>query len=813
MEALWHDIRFEVRMLAKRPGFALAAVLTLALGIGATTAIFTVVNGVLLRPLPYPEPERIVQLWQVGDKDQQLQFAEPNFTDLREQSSSFEALAHYASSVVSVAGGSEPARTGVAVVSEDFFRVLGVQPVRGRSFSLEENRPGGPPAVLVSYGFWRRYLGADPDFSKHKLRSFNQVFPVIGVMPPGFEFPAGADAWVPRALWPPNPSRTAHNWRVIGRLAKGVSVRTAQQEASVIAQRLKQQYGVDTWMENVALVPLHEQTVGGLRTALLVLLGAAGFLLLVACANVVNLLLARAAARQRELAVRTALGASRWRLVRQFLTESLLLALAGGVLGLLVAGWGVRVLVAFEPGNLPRTEEVFVDWRVIVFAIAVSAATAVTLGWIAATRVTGRRLHESLKEGGRTGIGGGQRLRSCVVVSQLALTLVLLVGAGLMARSFLRLLEQDPGFRIEGLVTMSLASPPPADAAGRERLAQFHEALMARLGSLPGVEQVGGINAFPMSGGYANGLFLIMQGDEEIGTENFARWAQNPERSGYAEFRIASAGYFRAMGIPLLRGRLFEERDGPNAPHVAVISESLAQQQFPDHDPLGQRIQFGNMDGDMRLFTIVGIVGDIRERGLDAQPRAMFYGNYRQRPGAASNFTVVMSGQVAAGSLVVSARSILREMAPEVPPRFRTIEDIVSRSLAGRRFGLLLLGVFGGAALLLAVLGIYGVTAYAAEGRTQEIGIRMALGAQKGDVLRLILRQGSRLVVMGAALGIAGAMVLTRYLRTLLFEVSPTDPATLVAITVLLGAVAILATLIPARRATRVDPMVALRYE
>jgi predicted permease len=813
MDGIANDIRYALRQLRRNPGFALVAVVTLGLGLGAATAIWSVVYGVLLRPLPYPEAGRIVQLWQVNERGGRTSVSDPNFAEWREWSTSFGALAQMSAREVVVTGAAEPARAMAAAVSRDFFAAMGVEPAAGRSFAAEELAEGGAPVVMVSDGFWRRYLDSAADLSGRRLAFYGRTHDVIGVMPAGFVFPSGAELWVPREQLPRLPSRTAHNWQVVGRLAAGATLDQAQAEMTAIARRQKEMYGDDIWLVDASVVPLAEQLTGHTRPALLVLLGAVGFLLLVACANVAGLLLARGAARRRELAVRAALGASRGRLVRQLLTESLLLALAGGAAGVLLAAFGVEALLALEPGRLPRTGDVAVDWPVLAFALLLAVVVAAALGTLAALRMSGG-LTGALAEGGRSGIGGGEGVRRVLVAGQMALTLVLLVGAGLLGRSFLRLVETDPGFRTQGLVVMDLAHPQPSGPDGYARIARAHEELLARLAAAPGVTAAGGVNKFPFHAGGADGMFLIVPPGERMESfEDFARIARNPENTGYADFRIASGDYFRAAGIPLLAGRLFDERDGPDAPHVAVISESLARERWPGRDPIGAQIQYGNMDGDLRPFTVVGVVGDVRERGMDAAPHATFYGEYRQRPRVTDSFQVALAGTLPAAQLVSMARTKLARVAPDVPPRFRTIEEVVAGSLADRRFPLLLLGVFGAVALALAVVGVASLAAWAVARRTREIGVRMALGATPGEIVRMIVGQGARLVTAGAVAGVGAAVALVRLLEGMLYEVRATDPATFLAAAALLVAVALAACWAPARRAAGIHPSEALRHE
>ncbi len=817
MNTFTQDLRHSLRVLARNPGFAVVAVLTLALGIGGCTAIFTVVNAVLLRPLPYPDSQEIVQLWQVGERGGRGQFSDPNFEDLRDQNRSLEAMAAFSDgAIVSVLGGAEPARVSVSSVGKGFFEIMGVAPLRGRAFVPEEQREGAAAAVVMSHRYWQEHLGGNPNFSEVKLRVGGTVASVVGVMPPEFNFPVDTDLWAPREFYPRNPHRTGHNWQVIARLKDGVTVQHAQQDLSAIARALKEQYD-DIWMKDVVVLPLIEQQTERVQTALWVLLGAVFTLLLIACANVANLLLAHVTSRQREIAVRAAMGAGRGRLVRQFLTESLALALGGAALGTLVASWGVDAMVALGGEKIPRAAEIRMDGVVLLFALGISALVAVSLSVVPALRLSGANLQELLREGGRSNTGGAgqRRLRHSFVVAQVALTLVLLVGAGLLGKSFLQLLAVDTGFRTESVVQMQIASPYPGDDAGAAvRLAEFHRHLMERLETIPGVDAVGGIDQFPLTGFMRDGMFLKIRGDEPEDIEQlFALARRDPTRTGTALFRTASEGYFRAMNIPLLRGRLFNDGDGYDAPHTAVISESLAAKEWPDQDPIGRHVQFGNMDGDLRVFTIVGIVGDVRDSGADREPKPMFYGNYAQRARNTSNFNIVMHGNAPAAIVISAARSMLRELAPEMPPRFRTMEEIFSAWLADRSFNLALVGVFGGTALLLAMMGVYGVMSYAVVQRTQEIGIRMALGAMGGDVVRQFLREGGKLIAMGVVLGLAGAAALGKYVASLLYNTSARDPLTFAAVGATMALVALLACFIPARRATRVDPMIALRHE
>jgi putative ABC transport system permease protein len=814
MTSLLQDLRYALRSLRKNRGFSAVAILTLALGIGAATAIYSVVDAVLLRPLPYPEPDRIVQLWQVTEEGEQSGVSDPNFADWAQQSRSLQAVAQFQARTTTVVGASEPLRSMSAQVSRDFFAVMGVQPVLGRAFLPEEQREGGAAAVVVSHEFWQRYLEGRTDLANLNLTFWDRSYAVVGVMPPGFDFPFGAALWSPRELRPLLPSRTALNWQVVGRLHDGVTLRHAQQELSAVTRQMRAQHGEIQWLADAAVVPLHEQLVGRVRPVLLVLLGAAVFLLLIAGVNVVNLLLARMATRRRELAVRAALGASRWRLVQQMLAESLVLAFLGGVLGVLLAGWAVRALLSVEPGNLPRADGIGLNPGVLAFTFGITLLTAAALSLVGAARASSADVRGDIavSQRSQTGAGSPRGVQGVLVAAQIALTLVLLVGAGLLGRTMLRLLAVDPGFHTAGTVAMSISVPGAEDEP--VRVAAFHDQLLARLRQLPGVQAAGGVNNLPLAGSGPSGTFLIQNHPDEIRSfEDFEALGGVAERTGYAAFRAASDGYFDAMGIPLVRGRGFDERDTYNATHVALISESLARSRWPGEDPLGKLIQFGNMDGDLRPMTVVGVVGDVREQALDAEPQPTVYATYRQRPVQASDFTFVMHGPAEAATMIASARRVLGEVAPEIAPRFRTIEEVIARPLAPRRFSLLLLGVFGITALLLATMGIYGVTAYSVAQRTHEIGIRMALGAQQSTVLRLVVRQGAVLALLGVVLGLVAAVGLSRLLTHLLYGVSTTDPGTFLGAAAFLVLIAVLASYVPARRAARVDPMIALRSE
>jgi putative ABC transport system permease protein len=810
------DGRYALRQFRRNPGFTAVAVLTLALGIGASTAIFSVAYGVLLRPLPYPQPDRIVAVQEISSKGRPTRVADPNFDDFRDQSRSFQAIAKYGDSVASVSGALAPTRTRLASVSPGFLRVFGVQPILGRDFDTSDAGKGAEPTVLVSYGYWKQSLGSPQDLSGSRLRIDDAPFSVIGVLPPGFRFPADADLWLPADRDGENPSRTSHNYEAVGRLRDGVSVQQAQGDVSAIARRIHESSSErgDYLLVDAAVVPLREAITGPARSPLLVLLAAVGFLLLVACANVANLMLAQASARGRELAVRSAIGAERLKLVRQFLTEALLLSLLSGALGLLAAYGGVAGLLTLAPANLPRLEGVSISLPVLAFAFVLSTAVAAGLGAFTAARATSGSVRESLMDGGRgqAGSRGHQRTGRVIVAAQMAITLVLVVGAGLFGRSLMKVLEVHPGFRVDGVVAMDVSLPWTDDPDRKAAQARFFATLLDEIERVPGVSQVGATSGLPLDGGHPDGTFLLVNPD--AGPITMARLAalfQDKERLGTADFVAATRGYFEALAIPLVRGRLFDERDAAGSPHVGLISESLARARWPGQDPLGQTIEFGNMDGDLRLITIVGIVGDTHEYGLDAPPRPTVYVNLLQRPRPA--VSVAMRVETEPGAAAAAARGILQRLDPEVPARIRTMAQVSSAALGPRRFNAILIGFFAVTALLLATTGVFGVMAYAVSRRTREIGVRVALGAGARDVRRMIVGQGLRTILVGVAIGAFGAAALTRTVASLLYGVTPTDPLTFGGVTLLLVGAGLLACYVPARRATRVDPVVALRHE
>jgi predicted permease len=804
---LGQDLRYGARMLMKNRGFTIVAVVALALGIGANSAIFSVVNTVLLRPLPYKKPDRLVMVFEDNSRHgfPRDTPAPANYIDWRDQNKVFEGMAAIAELSMNLTGEGEPERLDGRRVSASLFPILGVEPQLGRWFSPEEDQPGANHAVILSHALWQRRFGANAGIIGKTITLNGNSFEVVGVMPASFQFPTREDQfWIPIAFSQREAGRRgSHFLEVVARLKPGVTEQQAQAEMSAIAARLSQQYPEQNTDVGAEVVPLHEQLVGKIKPALLVLLGAVGFVLLVACANVANLLLARAATRQKEIATRVALGASRMRLVRQFLTESVLLSAVGGVVGLLLAVWGVRLLKAFIPENISQAAAITVDVKVLLFTLLVSLLTGVIFGLAPATQATKFNLNETLKEGGRDSAAGnrGSRIRGALVISEVALSLVLLIGAGLLVNSFMRLRKVDPGFRADHLLTMNVVLPQQKypDAARRSA---FYTELIRRVEALPGVKSATVSSQIP----------LISQGDS-VGVVFEGRPDPAPGQENIIATRVVSPRYFQTMGIQLLRGRSFGEQDRADAPAAAVISEAMAKRYFPGEDPVGKRLSPGKPESPDDWVTVVGVVKDVHQFELDAEPKPQMYLTYEQAGFFAPGHLVV-STSVEPRSLATAVRDAVWGIDKDQPvSNVSTMEDVLSESIARQRFSMILLGVFAAVGLILAAVGLYGVMSYSVAQRRHEIGIRMALGAQGSDVLKLVVGQGLKLVCVGVAVGLVAALALTRVMASLLYGVSSTDPATFAVISLVLVGAGVLASYIPARRATKVDPIIALRYE
>jgi len=802
-----NDLRYAVRLQRKNPGFTIVAVIALALGIGANTAIFSVVNTVLLNPLPYKEPERLVLAWEENAKQGYPQDTPTaaNFIDWRNQNQVFEGMAAFTPTSFNLTGSGDPERLIGRRVSASLFPLLGVDPRLGRVFTAEEDQPNSERVVLLSYRLWQRRFGGDAGIVGKTLTLDGKGYRVVGVMPSRFQFPTVFDdVWVPIAFSPREAAnRDAHFLQVLARLKPGVTLTQAQADMSTIATRLQQQYPETNTGLGAVITPLHEHLVGDIKPALLILLGAVGMVLLIACANVANLLLARAAVRQKEIAVRVALGARRGRLIRQFLTESVLLSLFGGLVGLAIAYGGLAILKSFIPDNISQGRTISIDYKVLGFTLLVSLATGLIFGFAPAIQSVRFNQNETLKEGGRdaaTG-GSGKRLRGLLVVAEVAISLVLLIGAGLLINSFLRVRNIDPGFRTENLLTMRIILPSPKYDT-LESKSVFYTDLVNRVQSLPGVRSAAVITNLPL---YAQG--------NSIGVGIEGKPAPPPGQEPIVITRIISPGYFDTMSIPLLKGRQLTDHDTNKTPNVIVISETMAHRFWPGEEAVGKRVSLGPIEKAEDWFNVIGIVKDVRQYGLTAELQPQMYLTYRQTDFFEPRDLVVKT-DVDPKSLASAVRKAVWEIDKDQPvSNIRTMEEILGASIARERFSMLLLAIFASVALVLAAVGIYGVMSYSVAQRTHEIGIRMALGAQTSAVLKLAVGYGFKLVVIGIAIGLIAALALTRVMSTLLFGVTATDPMTFTLISLLLVAVAAIASYIPARRATRVNPIIALRYE
>ena len=801
------DLRYAARMLWKNPGFTAVAVIALALGIGANTAIFSVVNTVLLRPLPYKDPEQLVMVWEDASRQGYPRDtpAAANYVDWRDQNSVFSGMAAIADNNFNLTGVGDPERLKGRFVSANLFPLLGVDPQLGRVFTAAEDQPGSQKVVLLSHRLWQRRFGGDPAIVSKTLTLNDETYTVVGVMPARFQFPENDDElWAPIAFSAEDAAnRNRHYLQVIARLKPGVTLAQAQSEMTTIGARLQQQYPQSNTDLGVAVTSLHQHLVCDIKPALFILLGAVGLVLLIACANVANLLLARAAIRQKEIALRVALGARRWRLLRQFLTESVLLATLGGILGLAIAFAGLMLLRSFIPENISQAREIALDLKVLGFTLGVSLLTGFIFGLAPAIQALRMNQSETLKEGGRDSVTGrsGKRLRGLLVTAEVAISLVLLIAAGLLINSFLRLRNIDPGFKVDHLLTMKIELPQPKYEEFERRTA-FYNDLIQRVQSLPGVQ----------SAAVTTNLPLYRQGNS-IGVRLEGKPEPPPGQELIVVTRVVSPGYFDTMSIPLLAGRQFNDQDTDKTTNVVIISETMARRYWPGEEAIGKRLATGRVRSDADWVQVIGVVKDVQQFELIAQPRPQMYISYRQ-PSFFAAEDLVVKTDVEPASMAAAVRKAVWEIDKDQPiSNIKTMEEILGDSIARQRFSMLLLGVFAGVALLLAAVGIYGVMSYSVAQRTHEIGIRMALGAQTGAVLKLAVGYGLKLVIAGVLIGLVAAFALTRLMSTLLFGVTPTDPVTFALISLLLVGVAAFASYIPARRATKVNPLIALRYE
>ncbi len=821
MQKIWQDLRYGARMLLKSPGITFVVVLALALGIGANTAIFSVVDAALLRPLPYDESDRLVFINETSKSMDEISISYPNFTDWRNQNSVFEKIGVSNRGSYNLTGAGEAERIVTAQMSADLFAALRTNPLMGRVYNNDEDKPGGSPVVVLSYPLWQRRFGGQAGILNQQITLNNKSYTVIGIMPPGFQFPSRSEMWVPvgqlsgEASW---QQRGNHPGLYgVARLKPGVTFEQAKAEMDRIAANLAQQYPKEIGGNGIGLRPLLEIYVGEVRRALWVLFAAVAFVLLIACANIANLLLARAQSRQKEMAIRAAMGAGRWRIARQLLTESVLLALIGGTLGLLIAQWGIKLILYVSPDAIPRAKEISLDWRVLAFTIGISFLTGILFGLVPALQAGVVDVHETLKESGR-GTSSKHWLRSSLVVVEVATTLVLLIGAGLMIRSFYRLQKVNPGFSYEHLTSFSVALPRKKYATDDQQ-EQFFNRLLDNLRSLPGAEATAGASGLPLGNNGWQTSFVVD--------------GQPPPPEGQTplmEACLVTPDYFRAMNIPLLRGRYFTERDDRSwiagkdlskleevqieiaGLNSVIIDEEFAKRYWPGEDAVGKRIRLGN-DPSAPVLTVQGVVGRVKMEGLGTDSkRVQGYFPFAQIP--SSSLTVIVKAAGDPNQLIAGVRQQVKSIDPDQPIyAIRTMDEIRSESVAPERLNLTLLSIFAGIALVLAIVGIYGVMSYSVTQRTHEIGIRMAIGAQPRDVFRMVLGQGMILAIIGVVIGLIGAFGLTRLMATMLFDVQPTDPATFMAISVLLTVVALVACYIPGRRATRVDPVESLRYE
>ena len=810
MNSFWQNIRLGVRMLLKNPAFTAVAVLTLALGIGANTVMFSVIDAALLRPLPYPNAGRLVVPYLSNQHRADITPAPADFLDFQRQSSSFAELAGYRLMPFNLSGNGNPERVDGVMVTSNFFPALGVRPLQGRTILPELDRPGGTSVAVLGYALWQKRFGSDPAIVGRAIEIDGEPRTVVGVMPPGFAFPASAELWVSsRFAVPPHPLRRtddpsairdAHYFDSIARLKPGVPLTQGTSEIDTIAKRLKQQYGDGEEGDGARLVPLRQDLVGETRPALLILLGAVALVLLIACANVANIVLARGASRQKEMALRVALGASRMRLLGLLLAESILLALSGGLLGILLALWGLAPLRSLVPAAMIGGAPIALDSRVLLFTLAASLGCGVLFGLIPALRLTDAELSATLQEGGRGNAGGGRarRMRSALVVTEIALAAVLLIAAGLLLRSFSRLLNVPEGFNPDHVLALQLSLAPAHYSRPGDRV-NFVKSTLEGIRSLPGIMSASAVTRLPLT-----------PGNSTRSVEIEGRTAP-PGDDASPDYLVVTPDYFQTMGVPLLGGRTFTDRDDATALPVAIISEATARYFWPGQDAIGKHFR-GVCGDDKTWCQVVGVVGDVKQHHLEQASRMAVYTPFSQDPWAFLAFVVRTKQEPASASSAVES-AIHSVDADEAVYNVRSMRDVEATSLSPQRLQIVLIGLFAALALVLACMGIYGVMAYSVAQRTCEIGVRMALGAQTGNVLGMILGEGLRLGVLGASIGLAGSFFAARLLSGMLFGVTPSDPFTFASVAVVLVAVAMVACYIPARRATRVDPLVALRYE
>ena len=799
------DLKFALRSLLKNPGFTLLAVLVMALGIGANTAVFSVVNAVLLKPLAYSNPDRIVtlsSLWRKSGGHGQV--SAPDYHDWQRQSSAFAAMAYYQNDETSVTAGSSAEYGQVAMVTPEFFRVFALEPVVGRSFTPEEQKAGGAPVVVISQSFWQSHFGGNARALGQTVKMLDKTFSIVGVLPGGFHFPEKTDIWFPASTFEETESRSAHNYRVVGRLKPDVTLEQAQAQMTSIGTRLEQQYPASNKGKNVAVFRMRDEMVRNVQLTLYLLLGAVALVLLIACANVANLLLAKATTRTREIAIRAAVGASRGRIIRQLITESMLMALVAGVAGLILAVWGSAALVALAPTNVPRLAETGIDGWVLAFTLGVSVIASLLFGLAPALHASRVDLNDVLKQGGgRAAVGGGAgRMRGALVVAEIALSVILLAGAGLLIKSFNALHNVALGFHPEHVLVME-TSVPASDLKSAQRATRFYKDFLRDVAALPGVVASGATRATP--GHTAS--------DGSYWLDHLPPEGQLNVSAPQAVFSNVTPGAFQTLGIPLRGGRDFNDGDTYEASFTTIVNEALVRKSFPGQDPIG-RVIFCGMDMESsKGMTIVGVVGDVRQYGPAHEPSPEIYMPYEQHPQPSTALSVIVKTTSDPGLLQETLRRKTRERSPDVPVKFTSMDASLAENVAEPRFRTLVLGIFAAVAVCLAMAGVYGVMAYLVSQRSNEIGLRMALGASPRDISGLVLREGMLLAGAGLVLGLAGAMAATRLLTSVLFEVKPGDPMTYAAVAVLLAVVALAASYIPAHRASKVDPLIALRQE